>query len=101
MSIDQRIADGKSGKYQGLDNGLDRINDYIFNFQRKCKYLIGGMSGCYKTMITDYMVFTAVRDAIRKGIAIDVDYYSFEIDQETKECNLLSNNAFQKYGIIN
>jgi len=40
-----RIEAGLKGDYEGLDNGLDRINDYIFKTQRSCYYLIGGLSG--------------------------------------------------------
>lgn len=41
----ERIVAGLSGNYEGLNNGLDRINNYIFGIQRSCYSLIGGLSG--------------------------------------------------------
>lgn len=43
--LKQRIEEGVEGKYEGLSNGFDRLNNYIFGVQRKCKTLIGGNSG--------------------------------------------------------
>ena len=49
----QRIEQGLLGEYQGLANGFDRINKYIYNTQRGCFTLLGGLSGSSKTTLCD------------------------------------------------
>ena len=95
----ERIQDGLKGKYQGLDNGLSRANKYLFGVQRSCYYLIGGLSGTFKTTLVDFMLLRAIEDAKSKGIRIDIFYYSYEIDEYTKKLNWLSVIIFQKYNI--
>lgn len=95
-----RIDDGLKGKFKGLSNGLDRINNYIFGIQRACYYLLGGLSGTFKTTLVDFMLLNALEDAKRKGIKVHVFYYSYEIDRLTKLCNWLSVFINQKYGIV-
>jgi replicative DNA helicase len=94
-----RIEEGLEGKYEGLSNGFNRLNNYIFGVQRKCKTLIGGNSGTGKTTLCDYMISNAIQDADKKGIKLDVFYYSYEIDKVTKQCNWLSSIIYNKYGI--
>lgn len=96
----ERILAGLAGEYEGLSNGLDRINDYIFGIQRGCYYLLGGLSGSAKTTFLDYMILNSIQDAKSKGIEINVIYYSWEIDEYTKKSNWLSILIYQKYGII-
>jgi replicative DNA helicase len=100
MSLRQRIKDGLDGKFEGLNNGFTRINNYIFGVQKKCFTLIGGDSGTYKTTILDYIISNAIEDALAQGKKIDVFYYSFEIDKLTKQCNWLSRAVYNKYGKI-
>lgn len=97
MDIKERIQAGLRGDYKGLSNGLDRINKYIFGLQRKCYYLLGGQSGTFKTTLADYILLNALFDAEKKGITLNVHYYSLEIDEITKKCNWLSNIAYLKY----
>lgn len=98
MILEQRIQDGINGQYEGLCNGLSRINKYLFGIQKGCYYLLGGMSGTFKTTLADYMVLNAIEDAKDKGIKLHIFYYSYEIDELTKKCNFLSVLAFKKYG---
>lgn len=95
----QRIIAGLQGDYEGLDNGLDRINDYIFGIQRGCFYLLGGLSGSAKTTFLDFVLLNAIQDAEAKGVTINVIYYSWEIDEATKKANWLSILIHKKYGI--
>jgi hypothetical protein len=95
----QRFEDGQAGKYQGLDNGLGRINKYIYNIQRKWYYLFGGLSNSGKTTLVDSMLLNAIRDAKEKGIELNIFYYSYEIDQETKFAQWMSNHIHRKYNI--
>lgn len=98
-SIKERILSGLKGEYEGLDNGLSRINDYIFGIQRSCYSLIGGGSGSGKTTFTDFQLLTAIQDAESKNIPINIIYYSWEIDEITKKANWLSILIYKKYNI--
>ncbi len=100
MTFEERIRSGLDGKYEGLSNGLDRINNYIFGLQRSCYMLIGGGSGSGKTTLVDFMLISAIQDAISKNIPINIFYYSYEIDEFTKRANWLSVLIYNRYNII-
>lgn len=100
MDFLSRIKEGLEGKYKGLDNGLGRINKYIFGLQRSVYMLFGGLSGAAKTTLVDFMLLNAIDDAISKNINVNVFYYSLEIDEVTKKANWLSNFIYKKYNII-
>lgn len=100
MTFEERLQEGLDGKYQGLANGLSRINRYIFGIQRGCYTLIGGLSGAAKTTLVDFMLINAIQDADRKGVPINIFYYSLEIDEFSKKANWLSVLIFNKYGRI-
>lgn len=100
MNLQERIIAGKEGKFEGLDNGLNRVNDYIFGLQRKCITLIGGLSGVYKSTMLDFIIQKAIKDAENKNITLNIFYNSFEIDKLTKQCNWLSVQIYSKYGQI-
>jgi replicative DNA helicase len=99
MSLRDRIKDGVSGLYVGLDNGLNRINKYIYGVQRKTIYLYGGLSGAAKTTLVDFKVLKAIANAKELGQSIAVFYYSYEIDELTKKMNWLSTHIYNKYGV--
>ena len=96
----ERIEAGLSGDYEGLDNGLERINKYIFKTQKACYYLLGGLSGSAKTTFLDFVILNAIQDAEAKGVSINVIYYSWEIDETTKKANWLSILIYKKYNIV-
>lgn len=100
MTFKERFDRGLAGEYAGLNNGLNRINNYIFGQQKACYVLVGGQSGTYKTTFCDHWVQNVVEDAESKGIPIDLPYYSFEIDRQTKEANWMSAIIFKKHGEI-
>ncbi len=58
MNLIDRIEDGLAGKYSGLNNGFDRINNYIFGIQKKTYYLIGGNSGVGKSTFLDFILLS-------------------------------------------
>lgn len=96
----ERIEAGLLGEYEGLSNGLNRINDYIFGVQRACYTLVGGLSGSAKTTFLDFTILNAIKDADSKGVPINVFYYSWEIDQESKKASWLSVLVYNNYGVI-
>ena len=100
MTFEERIQRGLDGQYQGLSNGLDRINKYIFGIQRGCYTLIGGLSGAAKTTLVDFMLINAIQDAESKGVPINIFYYSLEIDEHSKKANWLSVLIYNKYDRI-
>lgn len=100
MQFKDRIKKGLEGKYQGLKNGLSRINKYLFYTQRACYYLIGGLSGSAKTTFLDFILLNAIQDAEAKGITINIFYYSYEIREESKKANWMSVIIFNKYNRI-
>ncbi len=100
MNLQDRINDGLEGKYSGLNNGFNRLNEVVFGVQRRCYTLLGGNSGTFKTTLCDYIVLNAIEDAINKNIKLTVFYYSFEIDKITKQCNWLSQIINRKYSIV-
>ena len=100
MQFEDRIRAGLSGDYEGLANGFNRINDYIYNVQRATYTLIGGLSGASKTTLVDFMILNALEDAETKGINVDVDYYSWEINEVTKRANWLSIIIYNKYNRV-
>lgn len=95
-----RIKAGLKGDYEGLANGLERTNDYIFGLQRNCYQLIGGLSGSSKTTFLDFQLLNAIQDAEAKNITINIIYYSWEIDEFSKKANWLSALIYKKYNII-
>ncbi len=100
MTFKQRIEDGLAGQYQGLSNGLSRINKYIFGVQRACYTLLGGLSGSAKTMFVDFVLINALQDAINKNIPINIFYYSYEIDEHTKRAQWLSMLIYNNHNRI-
>lgn len=99
MDLRKRIADGVAGKYQGLTNGLGRVNEHIYNVQKGWYYLIGGLSGTGKTSLVDFMALAAIKDAENRKIPLEIFYYSYEIDGETKFTQWLSNHIFTKHHV--
>jgi len=100
MTFRERVEEGLKGKYQGLDNGLGRINRYIFGVQRACYTLIGGLSGSAKTTLVDFIILNALEEAMSKNITINIFYYSFEMNEEHKKATWMSILIYKKYGIF-
>lgn len=100
MTFRERINEGLEGKYKGLSNGFNRVNNYIFGVQRACYTLLGGMSGASKTKITDFIIINAIQDAEAQNIPINIWYYSYEINEESKRADWLSILIHKKYNRI-
>lgn len=87
MTFKERVAAGLRGDYEGLPNGFNKLNDYIFGIQKSCYTLIGGQSGTFKTTMLDFMIYHALKHCKQMNLKLNVKYYSFEIDKLTKQAN--------------
>lgn len=92
------VKRGKEGFNAGLDNGMKRLNGYIYGTHRARYYLIGADSGVGKTTLADWMYFYNLYQACkREGIPLKLDYYSFEISEVMKKTRLASLIYWMKY----
>lgn len=79
------VTDGRKGMNYGLDNGLDRTNNYLYGTHRGRYYLIGADSGVGKTTVGDFMfLLHPWMCAKRLGIPFYGKYLSFEISRKEK-----------------
>jgi hypothetical protein len=95
----EQVNAGIAGHNQGLDNGLTKINDYIYGTQKGRYYLLGAESGVGKTTIGDFMyVLSAWRAAKRVGKPFKIFYFSFEIGVADKMARWASQIIFLNKG---
>jgi replicative DNA helicase len=64
--FEKRIKQGLDGEYEGLANGFNRLNNYIYNTQRSCYTLIGGLSGSSKTTLCDFIILRISMEIIQE-----------------------------------
>lgn len=95
-----QVQRGRLGHNVGLDNGLKRINNYLYGTHKARYYLIGADSGVGKTTIADFMyILNAWHSAKKLGRRIKIFYCSFEISKLDKMARWCSYFIFQRYGI--
>ena len=94
MTFHQYISKGISGKNQGLKNGFNKLNKYLYNLLPSTYYLIGGGSGAAKTSLVNYILFNAIEDAKVQDKELIILYYAFEIGEMPMKAAFLSNSAF-------
>lgn len=92
---------GRQGLNEGLPNGLESMNRYIYGIQKKRYYLLGGESGTGKTTLCDFMfLFSPYRYMqVTSGVKIHWKYYSFEQGSEAKENSWASKVMFDQFGL--
>lgn len=79
------VEDGLKGLMQGMDNGMDRTNHYLYGTHKGRYYLIGADSGVGKTTLADFMYLIKLwLDCRAKGIPFKAVYLSFELSKEAK-----------------
>lgn len=94
-----QVQSGRQGGNAGLNNGLQRINRYIYGTQKGRYYLIGADSSVGKTTLADFMfVLSTWADAKAKNIPIKIYYCSFEMARIDKVARWVSFYIFQKTG---
>lgn len=94
-----QTAQSLAGDLMILPIGMKRLSKYLQGLINGRNYLIGADSGVGKTTVSDFMVFTALMEALKMGIPIKIRYYSWEIARNMKEAKLLSWVIYMTYGI--
>lgn len=92
------IGQSLAGDLTVLDIKMKRLSTYIHGLMNDRIFLIGADSGVGKTTLADWMIISAILDAIKRGIPIKVRYYSWEISRAMKEAKLLSMFIYIMYG---
>ena len=94
-----QVKAGQSGQNIGLDNGLTKINDYLYGTHNGRYYLFGAESGVGKTTIGDFMfTLSAWRSAKAGKRPIRIFYFSFEVGRTDKIARWVSQIIFARKG---
>lgn len=104
----EAIEKGRSGENEGIPIPFERLREYIPDIQKSTYYLLGGPTKSGKTSLADdiflygaydYYMFLKSKGAL-EGFELEIDYFSFEIDIETKIIKGISRKMWHDYGII-
>lgn len=104
----QRVEEGRQGQNQGIPIPFTRLRKYLPNIQQKTYYLIGAGTKVGKTSFADDLFFYGVYDHYKMlqqtgtldGFEVDIDYFSYEIDTETKIIKGIGRKLWHDYGIV-
>ena len=100
----QQIDRGREGLNQGIPIPFDRLREYLPNIQQKTYYLIGAGTKVGKTSLADDLFFYGAYDYVKSnpdsGIELDIDYFSYEIDSETKIIKGIARKLWHDYGVV-
>tara|TARA_R110000751_G_scaffold137248_3_gene240639 strand:- start:6909 stop:8030 length:1122 start_codon:yes stop_codon:yes gene_type:complete len=99
-----QIERGREGSNQGIPIPFDRLRKFLPNIQQKTYYLVGAGTKVGKTSLADDIFFYGAYDYIKSnpdsGMELDIDYFSYEIDSETKIIKGIGRKLWHDYGII-
>ena len=100
----EQIDRGRSGANKGIPIPFDRLRAYLPNIQQKTYYLVGAGTKVGKTSLADDIFFYGAYDYVKANpdanIELDIDYFSYEIDSETKIIKGIGRKLWLDYGII-
>lgn len=104
----QQVDDGIQGNNTGIPIPFPRLRQYLPNIQQKTYYLIGAGTKIGKTSFADDTFFYGAFDYYKSlkdhdllnGFELDIDYYSYEIDIDTKIIKGINRKLWHDYGII-
>lgn len=104
----EQINDGLSGNNEGIPIPFERLRQYLPNIQKKTQYLIFAGTKVGKTAFTDSVFFYGAYDHYKtlkdkdelNGFDLDIDYFSYEIDIQTKIIKGVSRKLWLDYGIV-
>ena len=97
------IERGREGLNKGIPIPFERLRRYLPNIQQKTYYLVGAGTKVGKTSLADDIFFYGAYDHIVANpseITLDIDYFSFEIDSETKILKGINRKLWHDYGLI-
>ena len=102
------VEKGRLGENKGIPIPFKRLSEYIPNLQKKTFYLIGGATKSGKTSLADDVFLYGAYDYYKhlktidklEGLELEFDYFSFEIDTETKIIKGVSRKLWHDYGLI-
>jgi|TARA_R110000744_G_scaffold11552_1_gene34982 hypothetical protein len=108
MSIFDRafgqIEKGREGNNKGIPIPFDRLRSFLPNIQQKTYYLIGAQTKVGKTSLADDLFLYGAYDYVKNnpecGIQLDIDYFSYEIDSQSKIIKGIGRKLWHDYGII-
>lgn len=100
----EQIERGREGLNKGIPIPFDRLRKYLPNIQQKTYYLVGAGTKVGKTSLADDIFFYGAYDFVKanpdSGIELDIDYFSYEIDSETKIIKGITRKLWNDYGIV-
>jgi len=102
-----RIEQGRSGLNKGIPIPFDKLSNFIPNIQQRTYYLVIAGTKVGKTTLTDDLFFYSAYDYYKskkdtdtlEDFDLEIDYFSFEIDLETKIIKGITRKLFHDYGI--
>ena len=97
------INEGKFGRNQGLPNGFDRINQFIFGVQKGTYYVIGGEPGTGKSALVDHMFMYSpfnYLSTLNKEKELKILYFSLELSKEIKITKAIARRIYDKHNIV-
>jgi len=103
-----QIDRGRDGLNAGIPIPFARLRKYLPNIQQKTYYLVGAGTKVGKTSFADdifvygaYDYYRALKELGQLGdFELDIDYFSFEIDKESKIIKGIVRKLWHDYGII-
>lgn len=103
-----QVENGIAGNNKGIPIPFTRLRKYLPNIQQKTYYLIGAGTKVGKTSFADDVFFYGAYDYFMNlkktgqlgDFELDIDYFSYEIDSETKIIKGIARNLWHDFGII-
>lgn len=102
-----RIEEGRQGLNKGIPIPFEKLNTFIPNIQQRTYYLVIAGTKVGKTTLTDDIFFYSAYDYYKnkkdtntlEDFDLEIDYFSFEIDVESKIIKGITRKLFHDYGI--
>lgn len=99
-----RIGKNRIHGFPCLDNGFNRLNEYIYGVQQSTNYLLGGNSGSGKTALCDQMFLNNPYKFIKseanvKNYKLKILYFSMEIPAENKILKFVAKKMYDDWGL--
>src|SRR6218665_1034328 len=103
-----QIDSGRGGLNKGIPIPFKRLRKYLPNIQQKTYYLIGAGTKVGKTSFADDVFFYGSLDYFFDlkeknelgDFELDIDYFSYEIDRQTKIIKGINRKIWHDYGLI-